>query len=334
MQHDRLISLFDDILKAEKGASPETRRAYASDLGAFFDWIDDTFSGVGVREVELSHVRRWLAEHHRTYSKSTLARKLSSLRSFYATMQRRGEVSKNPAALVQSPKQEKPLAAVLSVDDAFRVIDAESSRDEALKRRDKAMWEVLYGSGLRVSELTGLNLSDVDDQEGWVRVLGKRNKERDVPLTPSAVFALRAYLETRSELADRADVSPGGALFLNHRGGRLTARSVRRLLDRAQNDAETRGRISPHGLRHSFATHLLDGGADLRAIQSLLGHASLSTTERYTHVSLDRLMTVYDHAHPRASRRSSGRREGDSGEELNGPRGTGFPGSCPDESGA
>lgn len=312
MHAERLMDLFDNILRAEKGASEETRRAYRGDLAAFFAWIhDEVGPEVAVDAVELRHVRRWLAAHHREYARSTLARKLSALRSFYATMQRRGEVTRNPAALVQSPKQDKPLAGVLTVDEAFRVLDARSSSEDVLQLRDRAMWEILYGSGLRVSELTGLDLADVELDEGWLRVLGKRRKEREVPLTPAAVAALRAYLRARPELVDRAETCPGGAVFLNHRGGRISTRSVRRLLDRAQLDAETPGRVSPHGLRHSFATHLLDGGADLRAIQSLLGHASLSTTERYTHVSLDHLMRVYDQAHPRASRVREEREAGD-----------------------
>lgn len=296
------IEEFVGILRGERGASPETVRAYRADLEMFFGWLEEQGMATDPALVDVRAVRRWVAAHVRDMARSSMARRLSSLRSFYAALLRRGRVPGNPAALVQSPKQDKALSNFLTVDDAFRVVEAEPGGDEALAARDRAMWEVLYGSGLRVSELVGLDVSDVDLRVPRVRVTGKGSKQREVPLTSKAVEALQAWLPLRPEVLDLGEDVDVHALFLNHRGGRLSARSVRRRLDRAHMSAGIAARVSPHGLRHSFATHLLDDGADLRSIQEMLGHSSLSTTERYTHVSLERLMRVYDDAHPRAKR--------------------------------
>ena len=297
------IEEFLDIIRAERAASPETIRAYDGDLRCFFDWAESRASAPSrADEVELRHIRGFVAAHLNEWSRATTARRLSALRSFFALRQKRGIGQRNPAALLSTPKQPKKLVAFLSPDDVFRLLDSPRDVDRPLDVRNVAMWELLYSCGLRVAELAGLDASDVRLQEGWVRVLGKGSKEREVPVGSGATRALQLYLEAaRPELADRGTGTE--ALFLNFRGGRLSARSIRRLLDADQIKAGTTGRVSPHGLRHTFATHMLDAGADLRSIQTMLGHENIATTERYTHVSLDHLMSVYDSAHPRASRK-------------------------------
>lgn len=307
MTTEEAIEEFLRFLRTEKASSPQTLRAYRSDLEAFFAFIEERWPEVSHRDVNRHHIRGYLSSVFGELARSSIARRLSSLRSFYRWGVKRGHWTANPAADVVAPRQPSPLAKVLSVDDAVALTERGSKRDDAIGARDRAMWEVLYGSGLRVSELVSLNIERVDTEQGWVRVTGKGAKERDVPLTRAAIAALRYYLKVRSELSADEGITDPRALFLNARGGRLSDRSVRRSLGTALDQAGTEERVSPHGLRHSFATHLLDGGADLRTIQQMLGHASLATTQRYTHVSLDRLMQVYDDAHPRARRRRARR---------------------------
>lgn len=297
---------FLDAMRVERGASDETIRAYDGDLRHFFQWCEEAGNGVEkADDVEVRHLRSYLAAHVREHARSTLARRLSALRSFFDLRLRRGQSDRNPGRLVGTPKQPKALVNFLSVDDVFTLLDGAVDPDRPLDVRNRAMWELLYSCGLRVSELVGLDVGDVDLDEAWVRALGKGRKEREVPLGRAAVAALRAWLAgPRPELVDRGTGTP--ALFLNNRGGRLSARSVRRLLAQDQTRAGTSGHVSPHGLRHTFATHMLEGGADLRSIQHMLGHANIATTERYTHVTLDHLMKVYDASHPRASRRRRG----------------------------
>ena len=297
------IPAFLRYQRVEKSASTQTLRAYAGDLEQFAQWIDETDRGVDLRAIDRLHVRKYLADRLQGTARTSSARRLSSLRSFFRFALREGLVDVNPAAAVVSPKQPQRLAKKLDIDDAFRLLDDGSQRADAIGARDRAMWELLYGSGLRVSELTSLDLQNLRLDEGWVRVLGKGRKERDVPLTKPSVQKLKCYLEIRCQLSDDKGIWDADALFLNAQGGRLSDRSVRRLLASAQGEAAVDRPVSPHGLRHSFATHLLDGGADLRAIQQMLGHASLSTTQRYTHVSIDQLAKVYDGAHPRARRK-------------------------------
>jgi len=227
-------------------------------------------------------------------SKATRSRKLSAIRSLFRYLAREGQITRNPGEAVRGPKQERKLPTVLTADDAKRLMD-DCIRPRSF--RDQALLETLYSSGARVSEVVNLNLDDVDLHEGIATVLGKGRKERIVPLGTHAVRALAAY---------RRSLPAGtvcGPLFRNQRGGRLTTRSVERLVAKAARDLPNFPSLSPHGLRHSFATHLLDGGVDLRAIQELLGHVSVSTTQRYTHVALDRIMEAYDRAHPRARAR-------------------------------
>ncbi|MFT4704060.1 MAG: integrase/recombinase XerC [Bradymonadia bacterium] len=294
-----------DYMRVQRGASRHTLRAYEGDLRAW----DEHWQAAGMpiacmSEVTLRHIRRYVADHHDGLARTTLARRLSALRSLLEWGVRQDKLSANVGKLIAAPKGKRSLVSFLTVDEAFALVDQEVDPDHVLAVRDQAMWEVTYGCGLRVSELVGLDLRDVRLEDGWIRVLGKGSKERDVPLGRAAVEALRRYLAARDVLADRARCGGTPGLWLNARGGRLTDRSVRRLLSRAQQLAGVQRPVSPHGLRHTFATHLLDGGADLRAIQELLGHANLATTERYTHVSLDRLMAVYDASHPRAHRDS------------------------------
>jgi integrase/recombinase XerC len=295
------LAQFRDFLRGERTGSSETIRAYLGDVRAFFAWVASEDGPTEPADIDVFWIRRYLSSVIDEHKRSTVARRLSALRTFYRSLIRRGETKENPAALVATPKQEGQVTTFLTVDEMFRLLDKTESSNP-LRIRDLAIWELLYGSGLRVSEAAALNRTDVDTEGGWVRVTGKGSKERDVPLSRTSSASLKRYLSVRPELRDGDGNQDHTALFLNSRGGRLTARSIRRLLRKAQDDAGIDQRVSPHGLRHSFATHLLDGGADLRSIQTMLGHSNLSTTQRYTHVSLDHLMNVYDAAHPRASR--------------------------------
>jgi len=296
------IAQFLQRERVERAASPETLRAYQGDLSALLEWLQESQEIRYVNEVTRLHLRRYLAERLVGTARSSMARRLSCIRSFFKFCTREGWIDNSPAASMRTPRQEQKLARLLDVDDAFKLIDDASQRPDAIGARDRAMWELLYGSGLRVSELQDLNLAQLKLDEGWIRVRGKGAKEREVPLTPPSIHKLKTYLAVRHELCDKDGNLDSEALFLNHRGGRMSARSVRRRLEAAQEEVGLENTVSPHGLRHSFATHLLNNGADLRAIQSMLGHESLGTTQRYTHVSIDQLTKAYDAAHPRAHR--------------------------------
>lgn len=294
---DRIDS-FVEYLAAERGASPETIRAYASDLSQFAEWLEDRGEGgIDPATIGIEHLRGFVAAKFDDAKAASIARKISCLRTFFNYLVKKRLVKHNPAELLSTPKVRTPLKNYLSVDEVFTLLDG--ARPEGpLGHRDMAMWEIGYGCGLRISEIAGLDLRDVDLDEGWVRTVGKGDKERQVPLGRKAEQALKRYLSVRGELL--TPETPDGAVFLNHRGGRLTTRSIRRLFKQHLIKAGLDASITPHGLRHSFATHLLDSGADLRGIQELLGHSSLSTTQRYTHVSIERLADAYDAAHPRA----------------------------------
>jgi integrase/recombinase XerC len=228
---------------------------------------------------------------HRKNKKSSIARKISTLRSFFRYLVREQLATSNPAKSVSTPKVEKPLPTTLTVDEAFRLMDSPTEKEGL---RDRAILELLYSSGIRVGELVGLNVNHLDLDLCIVKVMGKGRKERIVPVGMKAIEALKAYLEERGGLEGEE------ALFVNLRGGRLTARSVHRLVKKYTRRSGIFRKVSPHSLRHTFATHLLDAGADIREIQEMLGHASLSTTQRYIHLSLGKLMEVYDKAHPRS----------------------------------
>jgi integrase/recombinase XerC len=292
-----LIRRFEKHLSVERNLSPHTRRAYRQDLEGFSVFLAEVSGEKDIRHVDKLLLRRYLAQLHRSCRKSTIARKLAALRTFFRFLVREGVLSVNPGELVATPRQEKYLPKTLSVDEAYNLMEPPSDRGDLLALRDRAIVETLYSSGVRVGELTGLNVGSVDFEQGLVRVLGKGSKERIVPIGVKAREALGRYLDERGPLA------LGDPLFLNHRGGRLTPRSVERNLKVRLLQAGILKDATPHALRHSFATHLLDGGADLRSIQELLGHASLSTTQKYTQVSVDHLMSVYDKAHPRSKKK-------------------------------
>lgn len=298
------VDRFMAYLRDQRHASPETLRAYASDLFQFGAFLSEDHTGgpaPGPEKIDTLAVRGFVARLHRSgLDKASIARKLSTVRSFLAHAVREGRIASSPAAGVRAPRQARRLPKNLTVDEVFALLDGIKTDDVAAVR-DRAVLEFLYATGLRVSELTSLDLDDVDLAGDTVRVLGKGNKERMVPFGSKANRALRVWLETARRL--RGTHGDAEAVFLNLRGRRLTDRSVRRILDRRLREAAIQARVSPHALRHSFATHLLGAGADLRAIQELLGHSSLSTTQRYTHVSMDALMKVYDRAHPRAHRK-------------------------------
>jgi integrase/recombinase XerC len=303
---EALVEAFIASLTAEKGYSAHTCRAYRHDLEEFIAIVtsgDD--SGNDRRHLERFEasrvdpltLRSYLGALYRRNRRVTMARKLSAVRSFFRYLVRQGIVAHNPAELVSTPKQEKRIPTPLTVDDMFRLLDAVQP-DNRLGLRNRAIFETLYSCGLRVSELAGLNTGDLDLEQGLVRVRGKGNKERQLPVGETALRAIDRYRD-RLWRETGIPMESGGALFLNKDQGRLSTRSIARILDRLVRTCGLLVPASPHSIRHSFATHLLDAGADLRAVQELLGHESLSTTQKYTHVSVDRLMTAYDKAHPR-----------------------------------
>jgi integrase/recombinase XerC len=287
------IEQFCGYLETERNASPHTVAAYGSDLTQFRLFLEGQREGTTPQEVDHLIIRRYLAQLHKGHTKSAIGRKLSSLRAFFRYLLREGRLEKNPAELVATPKKEKRLPFHLNIDQVTALMEAPAGT-AGLPLRDRAVLETLYSCGIRVSELTGMDVGDLDLDGGLARVLGKGGKERIVPVGSCARQALAAYL------AERNNPPANQPLILNARGGRLTRRSVARIIDAHILLISTMRKVSPHTLRHTFATHLLEGGADLRAIQELLGHASLSTTQKYTHVSIDRLMEVYDKAHPKA----------------------------------
>ena len=294
------VERFLEHLKVEKNLSPATLRAYASDLKQFRAFLGKERPDYST--LTFRTVRSYLSTlSAKGMEPSTLARKLATLRSFFRYLNREKEVEGNPARLLPTPSQRKHLPSVLTVDETFRLLES-TGFSEKSRRRDLALLELLYASGLRVSELVGLDLDDIDLDEWLVRARGKGRKERIVPFGSKAALALTRYVnEERNALP--ADDKP---LFVNLRGTRLTARSVHRMLATLMKRQGWAKQVSPHALRHSFATHLLGNGADLRSIQELLGHRSLSTTQRYTRVDLEQLNRVYDEAHPRSRRKAGG----------------------------
>lgn len=315
------IRRFLTYLDVERGASEETIRSYRSDLRQFMTFLQkgERDEGTAPEQVDASRIRRflvWLS--NRKEKKSSQARKLAVLRSLFKFLHQRGRVPSNPAAQVRSPRLGQRLPQVLTKDEAERLMESPDSNDGARAARDQAILETLYSTGARVSELVGMNWNDLSWDAGMVRLRGKGKKERLVPIGQVALDAIQRYLavslcvrtdvhvaepassskRTKSTAArpePRSDVP----VFRNNRGGRLSVRSVERIVQRYASWLQG-GTVTPHTLRHSYATHLLDEGADLRVIQEMLGHASLATTQKYTHLATDRLMEVYDQAHPRA----------------------------------
>ena len=289
---DDAIGAFLEYLAVERGASPHTVRGYAGDLREFSAFLRRA-GDLDPSAVDTRSVRAYLASlHQRGLAKSSIGRKLASVRSCLRFLARRGVIEQNAARPVRSPRPPRRLPAFLPKDESKQLLDRVPG-PSASGCRDHALLELLYATGIRVAECCGLDGTDVDRSHGTVRVLGKGDKERVVPVGEVALQAIDAYLAARG--------LPDGPLFTNARGGRLTTRSAQRIVGRLARLSGTRRRVTPHTLRHTFATHMLGEGADLRLIQELLGHQRLSTTQRYTHVSPEHLMKVYDAAHPRAT---------------------------------
>ncbi len=317
MDWDAALTAFKQYLEVERNYSPRTVEVYLRDVGALRDHLrEKRGKDVPLARLSAIDVRSQLAALFGENGAATIGRKLSSMRAFCRFLVKRGVIAGNPAAAIRGPKKPKGLPRALDVDDAFRLVEAptsigrtshrtlsasEEARHALLRLRDQAMMELIYSTGLRVSEACGLDVTDIDrDRYGVPIVLvrrGKGNKSREVPLGGAADRALAAYLPARKALQ-----ATDAALFVNATGERLTPRSVQRMVKRWTIAGGVHANATPHGLRHSFATHLLDEGVDLRSIQELLGHASLSSTQIYTKVSLDHLMKVYDDAHPRAKK--------------------------------
>jgi len=300
-----LVDEFAIHLRLERGLSENTVRAYTGDLVNLFVHLIRVGAGEP-DDVTLADLRTWLANQHAAGAdRSTLQRRAAGVRTFFAWAARTGRLPSDPAATLRSPKVDRRLPPTVEADQARQVLDALAARvdevdapdERAARRRDLAIVEVLYACGIRVSELTGLDVGDLDTQRGLLRVLGKGGKQRTVPLGAPALRSLDAWLKVRPRLARPA---AGQAVFVGDRGARIDPRVVRRIVHRALAAVPDAPDLGPHGLRHAMATHLLEGGADLRSVQEMLGHSSLATTQLYTHVSGARLRRAYQQAHPRA----------------------------------
>lgn len=302
-----LFERFIDYMRNQRGYSAHTLRNYRVDLRHFLDYLADTR---GIKEegkvrmemgtVDPLLIRDYMGSLFGSYNRRTIARRMSCLRSFFNFLDKSGIVGGNPVADISTPKQGRYIPSYLPVDEMFRLLEG-PDKDTPLGLRDLAIIEALYSCGIRVAELVGLNMTDIDFEGRLIRVLGKGNRERIVPIGKKALDAIRNYMDAAVPLRKKAGAAYGNKvpLFINNRGGRLTTRSVGSIIKKYALECGLMTDISPHSLRHTFATHLLDGGADLRSVQEMLGHMSLSTTQKYTHVSMDRLMAVYDKAHPR-----------------------------------
>jgi len=307
MNLNNQIKYFIQTIASEKGYSASTCRAYKCDLQEFAAFVvksgpfhknNQENDGVGrADKVDALMIRGYLGFLHKKNKKKTIARKLSTIRSFFKYLVRRGIITDNPAAMILTPKQDKTVPVYLTVDEIFRLLDSITT-DTLSGLRNLAIFETIYSCGTRVSEVAGLNIYDLDFPQRLIRVLGKGDKQRIVPIGKKAVNAIKNYLD-RLPQERSLNLEKNRPLFLNSKGGRLTTRSIARILDKLVRDCALLTPVSPHALRHTFATHMLDAGADLRIVQELLGHKSLSTTQKYTHVSIDRLMETYDKAHPR-----------------------------------
>lgn len=290
---NELLESFIKHLSDERNYSEHTVKAYRGDLENFRDFL--LKEEKEIEDADIATINAYVSTLYGKNSPSSVERKVSAIRSFFSYLVRKGLATQNPAKLVRTPKKEKHLPVFLSVDEVFNLVDVKDSEKNPLRVRDRAILELLYSSGLRVSELAGATLADLSMGEAIMRVRGKGNKERIVPVGSKALSALGEYLDIRKTLKPASD-----RIFLNSRGGGITTRSLARIIKKYGLVSGISKNVSPHVLRHSFATHLLAGGADLRAIQEMLGHASLSTTQRYTHLSVERIMEVYDKTHPNA----------------------------------
>ena len=299
---EKAIQEFKNYLLVEKNASSNTLDAYLNDITQFQDFLTHSghvveSSSIRIETIDRLAVRSFMGYlYEKKYSAATMRRKLSTLSSFFRFLCREGYVKNNVANTVPAPRMQNKLPAYFSVDDMFRLLQLPQG-ESFLPVRDRALLELFYSCGLRISELVGLTLENTNLKSRTIKVLGKGGKERLLPLGRQCVDALKTYLNARMDKTRK----PGtDQLFLNHRGAGITVRGVRKVVDKYIKQGNFAGGVSPHSIRHSFATHLLEGGADLRSIQELLGHSSLSTTQKYTHLTLDRLSETYDKAHPRA----------------------------------
>jgi integrase/recombinase XerC len=295
----QIIVEFARHLQVIRSLSPHTVRNYLSDVRQLLEFLSSRTPSVPLEALTYQDLRSFLAARHQINRKTSVARKLAALRTFCTFLVRRGVLVHNLAALAPTPKLENHLPKFLTIDEVFHLLE-QTVGQSPLDLRDRAILELFYSGGLRVAELVGLNLDDLDLQQHRAKVRGKGGKERMVMVGSQAFQALSLYLQVRRELLTPDSPAAGReAVFLNYRGGRLTTRSVARLVEKWALKAGLGQPLSPHGLRHTFATHLLEGKADLRALQEMLGHAQLSTTQKYLHVNLDYLMEVYDKTHPR-----------------------------------
>ena len=290
---NELLESFIKHLSDERNYSEHTVKAYRGDLENFHGFL--LKEEKKIEDADIATINTYVSTLYGKNSPASVERKISAIRSFLSYLVRKDIVAQNPAKLVRTPKKGKHLPVFLSVDEVFNLVDVKDPEKNPLRVRDRAVLELLYSSGLRVSELAGATLADLSIGEAIIRVRGKGNKERIVPVGSKALSALGEYLDIREELKPVSD-----RIFLNSRGRGITTRSLARIIKKYGLVSGISKNVSPHVLRHSFATHLLAGGADLRAIQEMLGHASLSTTQRYTHLSVERIMEVYDKAHPNA----------------------------------
>jgi len=299
------IKKFEIHLRAEKNASPHTVSSYLTDLGQFSHFLRETGhacstqSKIDIEKIDRMALRSYLSYlNTQSVTRATQARKLSTLCSFFKFLCREGYLSNNIAKTIPAPRKSSPLPHYLSVDEMFRLLEL-PPQDSFMGARDRAMLETFYSTGMRISELVQVTLETLWLDRGTVKVFGKGKKERILPLGGKSREAIEMYLGQRAQLLqEKPQVTAPSALFLNTRGGGLTTRGVRKIIGKYL--AQFPRGLSPHSLRHTFATHLLDGGADLRSIQEMLGHASLSTTQKYTHLTMDRLVETYDKSHPRA----------------------------------
>ncbi len=293
-----MITLFCRWLESEKGYSEHTVSSYRRDLSEFTAFLDE---GCPVAAVNGSHVRGFVSSLHGRNNPATVCRKLSALRTFFKFLQRRKMIADDPVTGIIGPKMGRAIPVFLTVDEVFQLLETPDERD-SLMYRDRAILELLYSTGMRVAELVSRDIEDLDFDSEMLRVRGKGNKERLVPVGRPAIEAISKWQTERQGLIiarlRRHNEAETEALFLNARGGRLSTRSVERLVLKYAGRCGMQSQVTPHALRHSFATHLLEMGADLRSVQELLGHASLSTTQRYTHLTIDHLTEVYDKAHP------------------------------------
>jgi len=302
---EKSVGGFIRYLSLERNMSPHTLRSYISDLSQFSEFLKKVSKKEVLGDEDLCHVdhmtiRAFLLDlYDRGISKASLARKVSTLRTFFNYLCRESLIVNNPVRLISTPKREKGLPRFLSVDEMDRLLNTPSGGD-ILSIRDRAIMETFYSCGLRIGEIVALDLGDINLTDRLVRVKGKGRKERIVPIGSKAVDAIREYL-SKCWMRNAGCGAGDTPLFLNRYGKRITARSVHRIVDKYKKLCGLWD-MTPHSIRHSFATHILDGGADLRSVQEMLGHVSLSTTQRYTHVSMDKLMEIYDRAHPRGKK--------------------------------